>query len=81
LQPLFWRLYVVAVLVSLKAGVHYFSTWVVMIKCFLLNPEKFSRRSVLSSSRKTKKPLNTDTLHSPKKMTFPSRGLEGCCLR
>jgi len=26
--------------IELKAQVHCFSTWVVMIKCFVLNPEK-----------------------------------------
>jgi len=34
---------------------------------FSLKPwKKISRRSVLSSSRKTQKPLNTDTLYSQK---------------
>jgi len=31
-------------------------------KLFPSNPEKISRRSKLSSSRKTGKPLNSDTL-------------------
>jgi len=40
--------------------------------------KKFSCRSVLSSSRKTQKPLNSDTFHSPKNdVTEPKA--TACC--
>jgi len=42
-QPLFWRLYVVAVLVALKGWVHCFSMQFVMNKCYTLNFEKLAQ--------------------------------------
>jgi len=59
-----------------KGPVQCFSTQVVMTKCFLLNPEKNSRRSVLSFSSKTQNPLYSDALQFWKKsVTERSRRL------
>jgi len=50
----------------LKGRVHCFSMQVVMNKCFLPNPEKNWRKSVLSFSRKTEKCIfNSEKLRHP----------------
>jgi len=58
---------------TFKVPVQYFSMQVVMNKYFLLNPEKIWRRSVLSFSRKTQKPL-TPTHSNSEKLRHRAEG-------
>jgi len=70
--------YQTANLWKIKALVHCFSTWVVIIKCFLVNTEKNFRADPCSRlQEKMQKLFNSDTLHSQKMMS-PSQRLEGC---
>jgi len=67
----------------LKEGMHRFSTQVVMIKCFLLNPEKNFAQTHAVVFEKNAKLLNSDTLQFPKNDVIEPKARRqdyiGCC--